>query len=320
MPATLSRPGVVDNTTDGSWSQDNALFLKVFAGEVLTAFEETNVFKNLHFERTIQHGKSASFPATWKADAHYHTPGNAVLGSNEMAHNERLIHIDDLLISDTFIYDLDELKNHYDVRGIYSEEAGRALARTYDKNVAKVGVLTARASGDVGDHSGGSVITNASAKTDGEVLAGMIFDSAQALDEKDVPEQDRYCAVKPAQYYLLAQTTKVMNKDWDGKGSYSDGKIYRIADVELVKTNNLPTTNIASATAGENNTYYGDFSVTAGLVWQKSAMGTVKLKDLATQMTSNDFAVMYQGTLIVAKYAIGHGTLRPECAVELATA
>ena len=74
---------------------------------------------------------------------------------------------------------------------------------------------------------------------------------------------------------------------------------------------------MASATAGENNTYHGDFSTTVALVMQKSAIGTVKLMDLAVERTSGDFEIMYQGTLMAAKYAMGHGILRPECAVEI---
>ena len=43
-----------------------------------------------------------------------------------------------------------------------------------------------------------------------------------------------------------------------------------------------------------------------------SAAGTVKLMDLATEM---EYDIRRQGTLMVAKYAMGHGVLRPEAAV-----
>jgi hypothetical protein len=315
----VSRLGVANATSDGSWDQDNQLFLKTFAGEVLTAFKETNVFKPLHLVRTIDKGKSASFPATWKANASYHVPGNPVLGSNQIEHNERVIVIDDLLISDVFIYNLDEAKNHYDVRSIYSYEVGSALAREFDQKVARVIAKTARSSSTTASGFGGTQLVNANAGTDGEVLASLFYSAAQALDEKDVPERDRYGALRPAQYYLLTQTTKVLNQDWGGEGSYARGKVPFIADIAIVKSNNVPST-VVSATAGENNDYSGDFSNTVGLIWHKTAVGTVKLMDLAVEMTGDDFRVMYQGDLIVAKYAVGHGILRPECAVEVATA
>ena len=46
-------------------------------------------------------------------------------------------------------------------------------------------------------------------------------------------------------------------------------------------------------------------------------MGTVKLMDMAME---SQYDIRRQGTLMVAKYAMGHGVLRPAAAVELATA
>lgn len=310
---TVSRLGQADGAGDA-----DALFLKKFGGEVLTAFDETNVMKDLHLIRTIENGKSAQFPATWKTNAAYHTPGNLLVGSQTIKHNERVITIDDLLVSDVFIADIDEAKNHYDIRSIYSKQVGEALAREFDKKTMQVAVLAARAAATVSGGNGGSAVTHANAKTDGAQLASLIFEGAQAMDEKDVPSEGRHVLVKPAQYYLMAQVTNLINKDWGGAGVYAEGSIMKVANVSIKKTNNLPTTVIA-AVAGENNTYNGDFSKTAGVMFHSTAIGTVKLMDLATQMTGNDFKVMYQGTMLVAKYAMGHGILRPECAVEIAT-
>ena len=53
---TLSLPG--QKALSGG---SDALFMKTFTGEVMTAFEERNVMKDLHRVRTIDHGKSASF-------------------------------------------------------------------------------------------------------------------------------------------------------------------------------------------------------------------------------------------------------------------
>jgi len=68
---TVSRLGQVNGAGD-----DRALFLKLYAGEVLTAFEEKNIFMGLHRTRTIASGKSAQFPLTGVASAKYHTQVN----------------------------------------------------------------------------------------------------------------------------------------------------------------------------------------------------------------------------------------------------
>lgn len=307
---TLSLPG-----QDKLAGERDALFMKIFSGEVLAAFEEVNVMKNLHRMRTISHGKSASFPILGKAAARYHTPGTAILGSNKIATSERVINIDDLLIADVAIYDLDDAKNHYDVRAEYSRQLGFALAREFDKKTMRVGVLAARSTGLIDDEPGGSQIEVPSAYTAEDLIAAM-FACSQTWDEKDVLEWERNLILRPADYYLLAQDTKVLNSDWHASGNFAKGIVNEIAGIKLIKSNNLPSTNIEAVT-GEKNTYNGDFTNTVGLALQREAIGTVKLKDLSVQKSGADFNVVYQSTLMVAKYAMGHGILRPGCAIEL---
>jgi len=290
----------------------DALFLKVFGGEVLTAFEEVNVMQSLQTIRNIQSGKSAQFPATWKVNASYHTPGAEIVGQTSKV-AERVITIDDLLISDVFVPNIDEAKNHYDYRSEYSAQTGRALAKTFDQNSLQVAVNAARASATVTGANGGLELSNDAYATTGSTIAAGIFSSAQNFDEKDVPENDRYAILRPAQYYIVAQTTDVINKDWGGAGVYAEGEVLKAAGIHFVKSNHIPSTNV---TGSNNAAYDGDFTKTVGVVLQKGAMGTVKLMDLSAEM---EYDMRRQGTLIVAKYAQGSGILRPECAVELKT-
>lgn len=305
--ATVLRTGQINTAGDV-----NALFLKVFAGEVMTAFEEQNEMLDRHMIRSISSGKSAQFPATWKLTAAYHTPGTELVGQTSPL-GERTITIDDLLVSDVFLASIDEAKAHYEVRSEYSMQAGAALRRTFNKNVLQVGVLAARAATTVTGGNGGTELTNANYLTDASVMAGGIFAASVALDEKDVPEDDRFVFVRPAQYSLLVQNKDTINKDWGGSGMYSDGTINRIGGIEIVKSRNLPNTNVTTGPAA----YQGNFSTTAALVMNRRAVGTVKLMDLATEA---EWDIRRQGWLLLAKYAMGHGILRPECAVELKTA
>lgn len=293
----------------------DALFLKVFGGEVLTSFEEANKVMDKHTVRTISAGKSASFPATWKVSAGYHTAGSEIVGQSSNV-SERVITIDDLLLSSVFVANIDEAKNHFDVRSIYSKEVGRALAYQWDKNVLQSGVLAARAAATVTGANGGTALTSATTlyRTSATDLAAGIYAGIQAMDEKDIPEEEeKFAFIRPAQYYLLAQSTALVNRDWAAdNGNYADGRVLRIGGAALVKTNHLPITNIATGPTA----YQGDFSKTACLLMTKQAVGTVKLLDLAQEMA---YDIRRQGTLIVSKYAVGHGILRPECAVELKT-
>lgn len=309
--ATVSRLGQAAGAGD-----EKALFLKIYAGEIITAFETANSTLDKHMIRTISSGKSASFPVLGKASAEYHTAGAEITGGT-VTHNERVINIQGVLISPLFVAQIDELMNHYDVRATYAKEQGAILANTFDKHIYQTLVNASRSTA-ASPQAAGSSIVDADFVTSGSSAAASIFAAAKALDEKDVPENDRYAAVSPETYYNLVQTTDVINRDWGGSGVYADGKVLKVAGISIIKTNNLPSTNITSGVLdGSDGTLGGDFSNTVGCVWQKSAVGTVKLMDLAVEQ---EYDIRRQGTLMVAKYAMGHGVLNPISAIEIKTA
>ena len=309
----------------GLTGDTQALFLKVFAGEVLTAFEETNVTADKHTVRAISSGKSAQFPVTGKTTASYHTPGTEILGS-PIASNERVIAIDDLLVSSAFVANIDEAMSHYDVRSIYSTEIGRALAYTYDRNVLQLAITAARGAAVGTTDLGGSKITSATVLSDttGEALIAALFAAAQQLDQKFVPAEDRWAFLSPAAYYILASNTKIMNTLWNGVGNYAEANLLKVAGINIVKTNHAPygtATQTAYDATADDGLVTGKYDVsaanTAAVVMHKSAVGTVKLLDLAME---SQYDIRRQGTLLVAKYAMGHGLLRAASAVEIATA
>lgn len=312
---TISRLAQVNQAGDA-----RALFLKVFANEVLNSFNRNLIFADKHRVKEISYGKSYQFPAIGQTTADYHTPGQMIVGT-PISHNERIINVDEVLFSSVSVAEIDELMNHYDVRSEYAKQLGQAVAQRWDKNVAQLIALAARDSATITGGNGGTVINGgATAETDGTVLAGLIFEAVQAMEEKDVPYQgDVYCAVRPEQYYLLVQATDNINKDWGGMGSYGDGTVLRIGGVPIVKSNAVPNAVVASNT-GEQNTYNGDFSNTVALVFHKAAVGTVRLRGLKTEMTGEEYAVTHGATLMKSSLICGSGILRPECAVEITKA
>lgn len=326
--------------TNGS-GDANDLFLKVFSGEILTTFEEQNIMKDLHMVRTISSGKTAQFPITGVADANYHTVGEDIVdGSNnylsKIKHAERTINIDDVLIASTFIANIDELKNHYDVRSIYAKELGKALAKRFDIATMKTLFAAAGGTSPIGGNGGTSVADADTLTADG--LVDSLYAVARSLDEKDAPDEGRFAVLTPSQYYTLLTADNVaINRDTGGVGNVATGKIAQVAGINLFKSNHLdsvislgssPVTGDGDGSndvfnAGVGNTGYdGDFSALSDansgakgfLAGTKEAIGTVKLLDLATE---SEYQIQRQGTLFVAKYAMGHGVLRPECSVKV---
>ena len=307
------------------------LFLKVFSGEILTTFEESAVMRELHTIRTISSGKSAQFPVTGVASAKYHTPGQNIADSgnsylSEINHNEKVINIDKLLVASTFISNWDELVNHYDVRSVYAQELGKALAKRFDLATMKTIAAAGRASANVTGGKGGTIITGLSNPPTAAEIADKLFEAAQKLDENDVPNDGtRFALVGPRDYYtLLASNETVIDRDFGGSGDVSTGNIPLVAGLRVVKSNHV--TDVTKATGdldaddgnalnnpfGGGTGYNNDLDQDEIYVAHPSAIGTVKLLDLATE---SEYKIELQGTLFVAKYAMGHGVLRPEAAV-----
>lgn len=321
-----TRLGFINNASDNTFAGDNAMFLKVWAGEVLTAFRKATVFEALHKVRTISSGKTASFPIIGVNSATYHTPGTQIIGTQQKV-AEANINVDDKLISSVFLADIDEAKNHYDVRSQFSIEMGNALAYRYDQNVAAIIAKAARSTAINTDLPGGtSGLTNSAFKIvaankaaiTGAQLAAKLFAAAQKMDENNLPEDGRYCCLAPAEYYKLVQTTDVINRDWGGQGAYADGTVLKVAGIDIIKSNHLPNAN-RGAVAGENNAYNADYTKSVALVWNPMCAGTVKLMDLKMETTGGDIHALWQGTFMVASMACGTGVLRPDCAIEITT-
>ena len=353
-PSRVGLRGAGAGLTAGTDS--NELFLKKFSGEILQSFEESNIFKPLHTIRTIESGKSAQFPVTGIATANYHTPGENIAEQggasskylSDIKKTEKIITIDKMLVASTFLANIDDVKNHYDIRSVYSNELGKALAVRFDTALAKVFIAAARSGanltqvgkgGSILDISTNSFVNFGDANPDvtdpsGAELVAALFSAAQRMDEHDVPSDGRFCVLRPQEYYRLVtgaddsngfSLTSAINKDIGGAGSLAAGNVPQIAGISLFKSNHIPSTNLSAVSSGDGESnndvfggdgigYNGNFTNTKGIVSHSAAVGTVKLLDLATE---SEYQIERQGTLFVAKYAMGHGVLRPECAIEL---
>ncbi len=301
------------------------LFLSVFGGEVLTAFDSATVTLDKHFVKSLSGGaKSYRFPKTWKASAEYHTPGVELLG-NDLSTGEQIITVDDILVSHYAISDLDRILSHFDMRSIISKEMGRSLAKVFDQNVFRQLILASRQAA-AAPFPGGIEVTDAALANDG-TPSGLAWIEAIrsaniALYNNDVPEDTpRYCAVPVEIFDAIKYAVDangqylVLNRDFQADnagGIQSRSDMINIDGVMVVKSRHIPSTDESSA-AGVYSKYRANYSSTVGVMWSPQAVATVKLMDISME-TERD--VRRLEDFLVSKLFVGHGVLRPEMAVE----
>ena len=342
--AGFSRPGQKNLT-----GATDEMFLKLFSGEVLASFERATVMQGKVRERTISGQKSAQFPMIGRASTTgYHAAGEEIV-PGQIANNEKIIDIEGLMYASTFVDDWEDMVNHYEVRSAYAKELGATLGFTYDSQLLKRLILTAREANALyaADNTqkpataGDNQIVNAKFTKTGETgaastgnatdiaekadaLSTAIFEANAKFDEAYVPEtQEKFCILRPKDYYDLLSGTQtsgfsVINRDYNGAGSYADGTVLKIGGITILKSPNLPSDANTGITDAKNINYYhqGDFEHTVGVIFSSDAIGVVRLMGLGVQ---TDYQVHRQGTIMVARQSIGIGALRPECVIELST-
>jgi hypothetical protein len=217
-------------------------------------FQNETIARDLVMKRTLKGGKSLQFIYTGRTTAEFHTPGNSILGNTDGAPPvaEKTITCDDLLISSAFVYELDEVLSHYDLRSEISRKIGYALAEKYDRLIFRAIARGARKASPITKANfvepGGTQIrvgssANDSDAFDSSALVAAFYDAAAAMDEKGVSTEGRVGVLNPRQYYALIQaigSNGLVNRDTQGDSLQKGNGIIEIAGIKVYKSMNIP--------------------------------------------------------------------------------
>lgn len=312
----ITKQGQVKNSGD-----ELQMFLKVFSGEVLTAFTRTSKVMNNHMIKTISSGKSASFPVMGRTTAKYLKVGNSLDDQRTaMEHNERVINIDGLLTADVLISDLFEAMNHFDVRSEYANQLGEALALSADgAMLAELAKLTQEEAENY-TGAGSPVKIDKTVKATGinpeygEAIVQALLELKAKFSNNYVPPTDRFAYMKPEAISAIIANKTAIDRDYGAVATIVDGDLTKLCGFNIVEVPHLTmggadkTGMVGTAPAG--HAFPTDLKDdVAFLACHRTALATVKLKDLALEQARRP---EYQADQIIAKYALGHGGLRPE--------
>ena len=321
------------NQGKGQSSADKlAMFLKVFGGEVLTAFARTSVTTSRHMMRSIASGKSAQFPVIGRTKAAYLQAGESLDDKRkDIKQTEKVINIDGLLTADVLIYDIEDAMNHFDVRSEFTNQLGESLAMAADGAVlaelAGLVNLPATTDENIAGLGKAQLITTLKTQAEladpvelGKAIIAALTQARAGLTKNYVPAADRTFYTTPDNYSAILAALMPNAANYASLIDPEKGTIRNVMGFEVVEVPHLTaggagddredtTTNqkhAFPATGGNVN-----LANVVGIFQHRSAVGTVKLKDLALERARR---AEYQADQIIAKYAMGHGGLRPEAA------
>ena len=255
------QPSSANPYWDGSsWTSAAAaqgkMWIPIWSGEVIHAYDEYNSFEPLVTSKTIASGTTAEFPVTGTVDLNpAWDAGEELVGGADNKATTFKITLDKRPMAAHFETDnIDMMLTQWEFRSELARQAGMTLANTKDKQIFSTLVRTATASQLNGDteirgdfgleslfydggeastggadhrrlvHLGGSIvdgITSTAALRTEAALA--VLESIEQfivhLQENDIPDRGLMCAVSPAAFMdIRALGVARDNGDFDGGG------------------------------------------------------------------------------------------------------
>ena len=314
--ANLTRGGAANFNPSANPAQDpRELFLTLFSGEMFKGFQNNTIARDLVMKRTLKNGKALQFIYTGRTGSAFHTPGTPILGNTDGAPPvaEKTITCDDLLVSSAFVYNLDEVLSHYDLRSEISRKIGYALAEKYDRYIFRALTRGARAASPITKNGfvepGGTQIrvgtsANQSDAYNATNLVNAFFDAAAAMDEKGVSQEGRVGVLNPRQYYALIQQVGengLVNRDEQGTSRQKGNGVVEIAGIKIYKSMNIPFlgrygTAYGGTTGKTSPTNPGDFISPDMEDAEQAAVGTAGIKNNygADEKFANSCGLIFQ--------------------------
>lgn len=315
---TPSRTGQNNATGDS-----RALFKEKAMTDILEFFKTTLTISEHITHKSIENGKSASFPVIGTASAQYLAAGDSLNGE-AIKHTERIIAIDDLLVAHAFIFDLDAAMEHYNSEAAYMVQIKESLKRSWEQDAYRTLVQAAAIKNATDLAAAGlkafdeqkynTPVTVAAA----DVKKGMVIYQAvlDAYDQWFANENIGEPAVvlQPAQYSALLANPATTGTTFVDDPASQSGKVPLVAGMKVYRTPYLPKAAV-TASVSIKAKYAGDYTGTLGVVFSKGAIGVLSLKEIQVELSREH---RNKADLMSADMAIGFGILNPACAVLIA--
>ena len=332
------RTSVTDGTS-GERAGANKLWLPLWSGEVINAYDQFNIFENLISSKSLSGGFSYEFPVTGLVSLNASWDAGEELVGGDSSSTTFKINLDKRPMAAHFETDnVDLLITQWDYRSELARQAGLTLASTRDKQIVSALIAASVAAPLTSDPRGLGVsnfpapaVVNTTAGAIGvsvsscsETVALSILQKIENylvfMQENDYPVQNVMCAVPPKVFQViralgiprlmtnnvnLSQGVIVGPDMTSGMNMLTDSLDYM--GVKIVKTNHIPRNTITVGQAKYNLTC-GTVDI-FGIIFQKEAVAGLSLMGMKVDSIQD---IRRNTQFTVASMLKGTGILRPE--------
>ena len=349
MPDNLTHNDIaMRNTVEGAPSGGaaglNKLWLPLWSGEVINAYDHYNVFENVITAKTLTGGFSWEFPVTGTINLKAAWNAGEELVGGDSSSTTFKVNLDPRPMAAHFETDnVDLLVTQWDYRSELARQAGMTLANTRDSQVA-VSLLAACAVDALASDPRGlananfpqpvEVSTGAPSAADDSVglkILKAIEDYFVFMQENNYPVANVYCVVTPKVFQVIralgitrAGDTNAFEKvplfgggqEYGGIGAGLNMGMNSLTDsleymgCRIIKSNHLPKTNLGAAPIGASKYNLNCSAINLhGMIFQPEAVAGLSLMGMKVDTVQD---VRRNTQFTVASMQKGTGVLRPE--------
>jgi len=321
----------------------NKLWLPLWSGEVIHAYDQYNIFENIITNKSLTGGFSWEFPVTGTVTLNAAWEAGQELVGGDSSSTTFKVNLDKRPMAAHFECDnVDSLVTQWDYRSELARQAGQTLANNRDKQIA-VSILAACAVDPLNSDPRGSlnfpapveVSDNAASAVDeGAALKILkaIEDYFVFMQENDYPTNNVYCVVTPKVFQTIrglgitratnetnafvknpvfggvAEAGNLGSPLTMGMNNLNDSLEYM--GCRIIKSNHLPLTDLSSAAIGaaKYNLVCNTIKL-HGMIFQPEAIAGLSLMGMKVDTVQD---VRRNTQFTVASMLKGTGILRPE--------
>jgi len=287
------RTAVGDGPSGGA-AGANKLWLPLWSGEVINAYDEYNMFENLITHKSLSGGFSYEFPVTGKVSLQPNWNAGVELVGGDSSSTTFKINLDKRPMAAHFETDnVDLLVTQWDYRSELARQAGLTLATARDKQIISTLIgacvaapLNSDPRGIVEADFPAPVVVDTTTSAIGVAVSGCTETAAlnilQAIEnylvnmqEKNFPINDVHCVVTPKVFQVIRalgiprasnQFTQnpmfTAGQAYGGVGPAGFAGMNAMGDyldymgVKICKTNHIPRTDLSSGSNGVGEAKY----------------------------------------------------------------
>lgn len=314
------------------------LFVKVYGGMLISAFEELAVTQGRFMERTTQ-GLGAQFPVFGRTSGKVHAVNESIYTESgyggQVPQTERIIQLDRPYLSVLKVDEFEANRAHYPFMAEYAHTQAEHLAEYFDNKVLRalaIGALQTETLAGLGSGiniAAGTGFASGTTAADINNTVAAFFDAKNGLDIRRVPPTGRVAYMGWAVYNYLTKyaANQVINLDITGgaaNGSVSTGTVKMFAGFILMPTNHFTWSNAANIAALTGVTTsdvptgptFDNYAVPTTkievLFGHPSGVGCVTLEGFGGLRVKSWYEEEYQQRILFSSKAHAAQYLRPE--------